>query len=106
MTQLLLQDEVPPREAIIRVLEQAGIDMVFGIPGGNTGALFNALYDHQSTIQDCPCSGGVTRRCHGRGLWSPDRQAWRGDWSSRLSTACQPGCCGSLYVEFADAAVD
>ncbi len=51
MTQLLLQDEVPPREAIIRVLEQAGIDMVFGIPGGNTGALFNALYDHQSTIR-------------------------------------------------------
>ena len=25
--------------------------MVFGIPGGNTGALFNALYDHQSTIR-------------------------------------------------------
>ncbi len=48
---LLLQDEVPVREAIIRVLEQAGIDMVFGIPGGYMGMLFNALYDHTTTIR-------------------------------------------------------
>jgi acetolactate synthase-1/2/3 large subunit len=49
--QLLLQEDVPVREAIVRVLEQAGIDMVFGIPGGYTGTLFNALYDHKSTIR-------------------------------------------------------
>ena len=46
-----LTEEVSPSEAIVRVLEQAGIDMVFGIPGGNTGALFNALYDHKSSIR-------------------------------------------------------
>lgn len=47
----LLTEEVSPSEAIVRVLEQAGIDMVFGIPGGNTGVLFNALYDHKTTIR-------------------------------------------------------
>src|SRR6058998_1927595 len=50
-TRLLLQEEVPTREAIVRVLEQAGIDMVFGLPGGYTLPLFNALYDHQRTIR-------------------------------------------------------
>ena len=47
----LLTEEVSPSEAIVRVLEQAGIDMVFGIPGGNTGALFNALYDHKRSLR-------------------------------------------------------
>ena len=50
-TKLLLQEEVTVSEAIIRVLEEAGINMVFGIPGGNTGGIFNALYDHRSTIR-------------------------------------------------------
>lgn len=49
--QLLLADEVPVREAIVRVLEQAGIDMVFGMPGGNAGQIYNALYDHKHTIR-------------------------------------------------------
>ena len=47
----LLTEEATPSEAIVRVLEQAGIDMVFGMPGGNTGVLYNALYDHKSTIR-------------------------------------------------------
>ena len=33
------------------MLEEAGIDMVFGMPGGNVIALFDALYDHQVTIR-------------------------------------------------------
>jgi len=48
----LLNEEVPVGEAIVRVLEQAGIDHVFGMPGGNTGwSIFNALYDHQERIR-------------------------------------------------------
>ena len=47
----LLDAEVPPNEAIIRVLEQAGIDAVFGMPGGMTGILFNALNNHRTTIR-------------------------------------------------------
>jgi acetolactate synthase-1/2/3 large subunit len=48
----LLQEEVAVGEAIVRVLEEAGIDLVFGMPGGNTGwSFFNALYDHQHQIR-------------------------------------------------------
>ncbi|MDP7357873.1 MAG: thiamine pyrophosphate-binding protein [Pseudomonadales bacterium] len=35
----------------MRVLEHAGIDMVFGIMGGNMGRLSNTLHDHQSTVR-------------------------------------------------------
>lgn len=47
----LLREEVSVPEAIVRVLEEVGIDMVFGIPGGNAMLLFDALRDHRSTIR-------------------------------------------------------
>ena len=47
----MLQDEVLANEGIVRVLEEAGIDMVFGIAGGNMGRLYDALYDHQDTVR-------------------------------------------------------
>ena len=47
----LLEQDVSVPEAVVRVLEQAGIDHVFGMPGGGTGRIFNALYDHQSSIR-------------------------------------------------------
>ncbi len=50
-TKKLLQEEVSVPEAIVRVLEEAGIDMVFGMPGGNTLLIYDALYSHQSTIR-------------------------------------------------------
>src|SRR5258708_26659201 len=49
--QTLLRETVSVPEAIVRVLEQAGIDLVFGMPGGRTGAIFNALYDHRDKIR-------------------------------------------------------
>lgn len=70
MAQPLVDQAVPPREAIVRVLEQAGIDMVFGIPGGYTGALFNALYDHRDTIRTVlvreEARAGVMAETYGR----------------------------------------
>ncbi|MBV9171389.1 MAG: thiamine pyrophosphate-binding protein [Chloroflexi bacterium] len=42
----LLQHDVAASEAIVRVLEDAGIQFVFGMPGGRTSAIFGALYDH------------------------------------------------------------
>ena len=51
ITGMLLEAEVPATEGIVRALEDAGIDMVFGIIGGNMGRLYDALYDHQSTIR-------------------------------------------------------
>ena len=47
----LFQEEVSVPEAIVRVLEEAGIDMVFGMPGGNAMLIFDALHDHRSKIR-------------------------------------------------------
>lgn len=38
-------------DRIVEVLEEAGIDHVFGIPGGDTGRIFKALYDKQDKIK-------------------------------------------------------
>ena len=51
MTAKLLTAQARAAEGIVRVLEEAGIDMVFGIAGGNTGRLYDALYDHQGTLR-------------------------------------------------------
>jgi acetolactate synthase-1/2/3 large subunit len=50
-TPKMLHGEVSVPEAIVRVLEEAGIDMVFGMPGGDARLIFDALYDHRSTIR-------------------------------------------------------
>ena len=41
--QPLLQEETRTHEAIIYVLEQAGIDMGFGMPGGRYDSTFQCL---------------------------------------------------------------
>lgn len=38
-------------DKIVHVLEEAGIDHVFGLPGGDTGQIFKALYDKQDRIR-------------------------------------------------------
>jgi acetolactate synthase-1/2/3 large subunit len=50
-TEKLLGEPVRAAEGIVRVLEEAGIDLVFGIAGGNMGRLYDALYDHQDTVR-------------------------------------------------------
>lgn len=47
----LFQEEVSVPEAIVRVLEEAGIDMVFGMPGGRAMLIYDALYDHKKSIR-------------------------------------------------------
>ena len=68
--QKLLDREVSVPEAVVRVLEQAGIEYVFGMPGGGTGRIFGALYDRPRT-PSAPCSSA--------------RRAWAPSW--RTSTA-------------------
>src|SRR6516165_11599274 len=51
ITVKLLSSETRAAEGIARVLEEAGIDMVFGIQGGNMGRLYDALYDHQDSVR-------------------------------------------------------
>ena len=50
-TEKMLTEEIPAAEGIVRVLEDAGIDMIFGIAGGNMGRLYGALYDHQDSVR-------------------------------------------------------
>jgi acetolactate synthase I/II/III large subunit len=47
----LLQSPLPVPQAIACVLEQAGIEFVFGMPGGRTGPIFDALYDRTDRIR-------------------------------------------------------
>ena len=51
MIDKLMTAETRAAEGIVRVLEEADIDMVFGIAGGNMGRLYDALYDHQSSVR-------------------------------------------------------
>jgi acetolactate synthase-1/2/3 large subunit len=37
--------EIDVPHALVHVLEEAGIEFVFGMPGGDTGRIFDALYD-------------------------------------------------------------
>jgi acetolactate synthase I/II/III large subunit len=66
----LLNEEVSPSEAIVRVLEQAGINLIFGMPGGNMGTVFNALYDHRETVRSVlvreEARAGVMAEVYGR----------------------------------------
>ena len=43
--------EIEVTEAIIQVLEENGIEFVFGVPGGNAMQLFGALSQHRETIR-------------------------------------------------------
>src|SRR5207248_1291175 len=61
-TERLLNETVSVPEAICRVLEQAGIDTVFGMPGGRTLAIYDALHDHRDTIRTVPVWLGRARQ--------------------------------------------
>lgn len=38
-------DEIDVPHAVVRVLEENDIQFVFGMPGGDTGRIFDALHD-------------------------------------------------------------
>ena len=38
-------EKITGAQAIVRVLAQEGVDVVFGYPGGSVIPLYNALYD-------------------------------------------------------------
>jgi acetolactate synthase-1/2/3 large subunit len=49
--ELLVDEKTRTADAILRVLADAGIGMVFGIAGGHTGRLFMALANHQNEVR-------------------------------------------------------
>ena len=42
---------LPVADAIVRALAEAGVEFVLGMPGGYTGTIFSALFQHP-TIRD------------------------------------------------------
>ena len=44
----MIPAEIDVPHALVRVLEEAGIEFVFGMPGGDTGRIFDALLDSSS----------------------------------------------------------
>lgn len=70
--------------AICKVLEEAGIDMVFGVPGGKMGMVYNALYDYQSSIRSVltrhESLAGVMAEVYGRLTGKPGVVIGQGLW--------------------------
>jgi acetolactate synthase-1/2/3 large subunit len=70
MAELLLSEEVGPAEAVVRVLEDGGVDLVVGMPGGLTIPVWDALYDHTDTIRTVlvreETRAGVVAEVYGR----------------------------------------
>lgn len=82
--QRLLDIEMQTGDAIALVLEQAGIDTVFGISGGHTGHVFTALSKRQNTIRTVlvreESLGAVMAETYGRLTGKPGVILGQGPW--------------------------
>ena len=80
----LISEKTRTADAILQVLEEAGIDMVFGIAGGHTGRLFGALAGHQNTIRTLSVReeslAGVMAEIYGRLTGKPGVIIGQGPW--------------------------
>ena len=47
----LLREEVRAPEAVVQALISGGVDHVFGMPGGSTVTIYDALFDHRDEIR-------------------------------------------------------
>ncbi|MCW8084223.1 thiamine pyrophosphate-binding protein [Sabulicella glaciei] len=80
----LLSEPVPAPDAIAAVLQEAGIDMVFGISGGHTGTVFAALSRCQNAIRTVlvreESLAGVMAEVYGRLTGRPGVVLGQGPW--------------------------
>src|ERR1700761_903703 len=80
----LLTEKTRTSDAVLRVLEEAGVDMVFGIAGGHTGRLFMSLAGHQNTIRTLMVReeslAGVMAEVYGRLTRKPGVIIGQGPW--------------------------
>lgn len=82
--QPLITEKTRTTDAIVRVLEEAGIDMVFGMAGGHTGRLFKALGRHRSSIRTLlvreESLASVMAEVYGRSTRKPGVIIGQGAW--------------------------
>jgi acetolactate synthase-1/2/3 large subunit len=74
MNAAALPDELDVPHAIVRVLEEAGVRFVFGMPGGDTGRIFDALYDStgiQTVLVRHEQVGSIMAEMYGRLTGTP-----------------------------------
>ena len=66
----MLTEETPANALVARVLEEAGIEMVFGISGGHTGRIVSGLSQYQNRVRTVlvreESLGGVMAEIYGR----------------------------------------
>jgi acetolactate synthase-1/2/3 large subunit len=82
--ELLLKEKTRTADAVLQVLAEAGIGMVFGIAGGHTGRLFMALANHQNEIRTVlvreESLAGVMAEVYGRLTGRPGVIIGQGPW--------------------------
>jgi len=82
--ELLTQDQIRTSDAVLQVLHEAGIGMVFGIAGGHTGRLFMSLANHQNQIRTVlvrhESLAGVMAEVYGRLTGRPGVIIGQGPW--------------------------
>jgi acetolactate synthase I/II/III large subunit len=83
-TKRMLDSEVRVGEAIARVLEDAGVEMIFGIIGGDSWMLFDALNEHRDTLRAVlvreESLAGVMAEVYGRLTGKPGVVYGQGAW--------------------------
>jgi acetolactate synthase I/II/III large subunit len=80
----MLTEETPASALVARVLQEAGIEMVFGISGGHTGRIVAALSKFQNSIRTVlvreESLGGVMAEIYGRLTRRPGVLLGQGPW--------------------------
>src|ERR1700746_1025885 len=80
----MLREEMPANALVARVLEEAGIEMVFGISGGHTGQSGSGLSKYQNSIRTVlvreESLGGVMAEIYGRLTRRPGVLLGQGPW--------------------------
>ena len=80
----MLTEETPANALVARVLEEAGIEMVFGISGGHTGRIVSGLSQYQNRVRTVlvreESLGGVMAEVYGRLTRRPGVLLGQGPW--------------------------
>ena len=80
----MLTEEMPASALVARVLEEAGIEMVFAISGGHTGRIVSGLSKYQNSIRTVlvreESLGGVMAEIYGRLTRRPGVLLGQGPW--------------------------
>ncbi len=80
----MLTEETPANALVARVLEEAGIEMVFGISGGHTGRIVSGLSQYQNSVRTVlvreELLGGVMAEVYGRLTRRPGVLLGQGPW--------------------------